>query len=97
MTGVFDLIFHLQPALVGIVAGWALRRVAMPGLSAGRTATLAVVTAAGVAGGSVAIAAFHGPTDPLPFTIIVAAAGGLLGGALLLSPNPKGATSAFGR
>jgi hypothetical protein len=94
MTAVFDLIFNLHPALVGIVAGWSLRRVTGPGLTAGRAATLAVVSAAGVAGGSVGIAALHGPTDSLPLRIIVAAAGGLLGAALLLRPSAKGASSA---
>jgi hypothetical protein len=86
MTAAFHLTFHLQPMLVGIASGWAVRRTARPGWTAGQAMVVLVASAAGLTGGILAIAAIHGPTDALPVAIVVGSAGVAVGDVLLARP-----------
>ncbi|MBI4259160.1 MAG: hypothetical protein HY658_01215 [Actinobacteria bacterium] len=83
------LVFHLQPALAGLAAGWAYRRTA-PGRPPAALAVTAVpaVSAAAVALGVVAIRHGSGPLDPTSWIAAVAAAGALGGVVLALRPRP---------
>src|SRR5439155_24626482 len=49
-------------------AGWAARRAAGPGWTGDRAVAVAAASVVRLAVGFGAIAAIHGPTDPVPFT-----------------------------
>jgi hypothetical protein len=87
MTALFHLVFHLQPAIIGALAGWTLRWRAGPGLSRTRTVVVAATSAAGVVGGAAAIAALGGGADPVPFTVAVGVGGTITGLWLLARPR----------
>lgn len=84
MSFAFDLTFHLQPALIGLAAGWGYRR----GLGRrGRGPDLlaaSVLTAPLVAAAATVIAVADRGLDPAGFVALVAAAG-LAGGLAVLA------------
>jgi hypothetical protein len=90
MTATFHLIFHLQPALIGAGAGWAVRRSDGLGWTPGRGIAVLIASGAALAGGLAAIHAAHGPTDPLPLTLVIAVAGAGIGQILLAGRLPGG-------
>lgn len=84
MSAAFDLIFHLQPALVGLLAGWAMRRADGLGLDGARATAATGLSALGLAVGVPLLDALDAPRDPLWLTLLVGAAGAA-GGLYLLS------------
>lgn len=75
----FDLIFHFHPFFIGAIAGWGLRLVLGPGLSAARVGWILSLAVAGAVGGQLLIEAYEGPIDPLGVVMVVALAGAGVG------------------
>lgn len=88
-TIALELIFHFHPALLGVVAGWTLRAILGPGLSAGRAAWIAGLSFAGAIAGQLVIEALGGSVDPLAAVVVIATVGIAAGAVIVARPQSR--------